>query len=78
MERNQGIDWYIKWIATGFIIVAVLCRAVDEVPKVYDVVLSLVGTCLWWVGILWKDRALIVLNSVLCFILAVSTLRYVL
>ena len=40
MVRNQGIDWYIKWVATAIIIVAVLCRAVDEVPKVYDVILS--------------------------------------
>lgn len=78
-NRDKSLDWWIKWIATAIIIVAVLCRSVEEVPKIYDVILSLIGTCLWWwVGILWKDRALIVLNSVLCFILAVSTMRFIL
>ena len=75
----HDITWYVKWISVGFVFVAVLCRSIEEVPKIYDVVLSFIGTCLWWwVGILWKDRALIVLNSVLCFILAVSTMRFIL
>ncbi len=71
------LSWYIKWAASAFILAAVMCRSVEEVPKVYDVVLSFVGTMGWaWVGFLWHDRALLSLNVVLAFILGTSMLRY--
>jgi len=76
--KTQGLTWYIKWAATIVIIIAVMCRSVDEIPKIYDQVFSLIGTLLWlWVGLQWKDRALTVLNSVLVFVLAVGVLRYI-
>jgi len=76
--KTQGLTWYIKWVATIVIIIAVMCRSVDEIPKIYDQVFSLLGTLLWlWVGLQWKDRALTVLNSVLVFVLAVGVLRYI-
>ena len=78
LNLTQPLDWYLKWVATIFIVASVLCRSVEDMPKIYDVVLSLVGTCLWWwVAVIWKDRSLIVLNTVLCFILANAALRYV-
>ena len=41
-----------------------------------DVWFSLVGTIGWFVvGMLWKDRALIILNAVLVFILAQGIIR---
>jgi len=71
------MSWYIKWTASVFILVAVMCRSVEEVPKIYDVVLSFIGTIGWaWVGYLWHDRALLLLNSVLCVILGSSILRF--
>lgn len=71
------LSWYIKWSASAFILVAVMCRSVEEVPKIYDVMLSFVGTIGWaWVGYLWHDRALLLLNAVLCVILGTSMLRY--
>ena len=27
------LSWYIKWAASAFILVAVMCRSVEEVPK---------------------------------------------
>jgi len=76
--KTLGIVWYVKWFATFMVILAVACRSVDEIPKVYDVVLSFIGTSAWlWVGLQWKDRALIVLNTVIVFMLGVSILRYV-
>lgn len=76
--KTLGIVWYVKWAATIMVILAVACRSVDEIPKVYDVVLSFIGTGMWlWVGLQWKDRALIVLNSVIVFMLGVSILRYI-
>jgi hypothetical protein len=54
-----------------------LCRSVEEVPKIYDVVLSMFGTAGWlWVGFKWHDRALVVLNTVLLSILVSGAFRY--
>lgn len=76
--KTLGITWYIKWTATLIVIAAVMCRSVEEIPKIYDQALSLVGTAMWlWVGLQWKDRALTVLNTVLAFVLAVGVLRYI-
>ena len=71
-------DWYIKWAASGVILLAVMCRSVEEVPKIYDLVLSFVG-CSGWalVGYLWHDRALLMLNSVLLFVLGTGILTYI-
>ena len=75
--KTLGIVWYVKWFATILVIIAVACRSVEEIPKIYDVGISFVGTILWlWVALQWKDRALIVLNSVMVFMLGVSLLRY--
>jgi len=74
--KTKGLTWWIKWVATIVIIVAVMCRSVEEVPRIYDQWFSLVGTLLWlWVGLQWKDRALTVLNSVLVFVLGAGLLR---
>ena len=71
------LSWYIKWTASAFLLVAVMCRSVEEVPKVYDVILSFAGTSGWAiVGYLWHDRAILSLNVVLTFILGTSMLRY--
>ena len=71
------LSWYIKWTASAFLLLAVMCRSVEEVPKVYDVILSFAGTSGWAiVGFLWHDRAILSLNVVLTFILGTSMLRY--
>ena len=73
----QDITWYVKWVSVIFICIAVLCRSVEEVPKIYDVVLSMFGTAGWlWVGFKWHDRALVVLNTVLLSILVSGAFRY--
>lgn len=74
--KTTGYVYYAKWISTIIVILAVACRSVEEIPKIYDVALSFAG-CLGWlyVGLAWKDRALILLNSVLTFMLFVSLLR---
>ena len=76
--KTTGYIYYLKWIATIFVLIAVACRSVDEIPKIYDVVFSLIGTMGWLVvSLAWKDRALILLNSVIVFMLFVSILRYI-
>ena len=76
--KTKGYIYYLKWIATIFVLIAVACRSVDEIPKIYDVVFSWIGTGGWLiVALAWKDRALILLNSVIAFMLFVAILRYV-
>ena len=76
--KTTGYIYYAKWIATFIILLAVACRSVDEIPKIYDVFFSWIGTGMWLaVSIAWKDRALILLNAVISFMLFVAILRYV-
>ena len=56
-------DWYIKWVSSIIVLCAMSIRGVPELIM-YDLYLSVVGIFGWLiVSILWKDRALILLNS---------------
>ena len=56
-------DWYIKWVSSVIVLMAMSIRGVPELIM-YDLYLSVVGIFGWLiVSILWKDRALILLNS---------------
>jgi hypothetical protein len=58
------IDWWLKWVASIFILSALSMRGIDGFVF-YDLVLSIVGIGLWLiVSVLWRDRALILLNGV--------------
>mgnify|MGYP001170914000 FL=1 len=58
------IDWYVKWIASVFILAALSMRGLEGL-QVWDLGLSIIGIALWlWVSIVWKDRALVMLNGV--------------
>jgi len=58
------LDWYIKWVASAFVLIAMSIRGVPEWAYV-DLIFSVIGIFLWLiVAILWKDRALILLNGV--------------
>jgi hypothetical protein len=58
------LDWYIKWVASGFILTAMSIRGIDGYLMV-DLIMSCIGISLWTVvAVLWKDRALILLNGV--------------
>ena len=58
------IDWYVKWIASVFILAALSMRGLEGL-QIYDLILSCIGIALWlWVSIVWKDRALVMLNGV--------------
>ncbi len=61
---KQDLSWYIKWVSSFFILASMSMRGVEGL-QMYDLLLSLVGVAGWmWVGFLWKDRALILLNGV--------------
>ena len=71
-------DWYLKWASSILVLIAVMCRSVEEVPKIYDLVFSFIG-CAGWAGVgyLWHDRALLLLNGVLVVMLGMSILRWI-
>ena len=63
------ISWYVKWISSFIIVIAMSLRGVEGM-QFYDLALSIVGVSGWlWVGLIWKDRALIILNAVGLFFL---------
>ena len=57
------VDWYLKWVSSVVVLAAMSMRGVPELV-VYDLYLSVVGIFGWLlVSIIWRDRALILLNS---------------
>ena len=57
-------DWYIKWIASIFILAAMSMRGVEGL-QLYDLIFSITGVAGWLVvAAIWEDRSLIMLNSV--------------
>lgn len=61
---KQDLSWYIKWTASIFILASMSIRGIPELAM-FDIILSIVGVSGWmWVGFLWKDRALILLNGI--------------
>lgn len=58
------IDWYVKWTASFFILISMSMRGIEGLQFI-DLCFSLIGVTGWCiVGVLWKDRALILLNGV--------------
>ena len=60
------IDWHLKWIASIWLIVAISIRSTG-LPElqIYDMFLSFGGTAMWAVvGFMWRDRALIIINTI--------------
>jgi hypothetical protein len=57
------IDWSVKWVASSFVLAAMSLRGIPEYQET-DLILSVIGITLWlWVSVIWRDRALILLNG---------------
>ncbi len=70
------IDWYVKWISSIVLLSAMTIRATGYNPFL-DICLSLIGMIGWiYVSLVWKDRAMIMLNGVATFILAMGLLNH--
>ena len=56
------VDWYLKWVASVFVLIAMSYRGINSDIDLY---LSVIGIGLWLiVSIMWNDRALITVNGV--------------
>ena len=69
------LSWYIKWVASIFLIIGMILASVNLFP--YNIMVASIGVLGWLiVGILWHDRALIVLNAISLAIYIMGVLGY--
>ena len=70
------LSWYVKWSSVLLILIATTARATGTIPQV-DLWFGLFGTIGWfWVGMLWHDRALILLNGVLVTLIGIGLMKF--
>lgn len=70
------LSWYVKWVSVVLILIATVARSIGTIPHV-DMWFGLFGTLGWaWVGYLWHDRALLVLNVILVTLLVLGLGNY--
>ena len=69
------LSWYIKWVSSFVIIIAMLFTSANMFP--INLWIANIGFIGWTiVGMLWHDRALIVLNSISLAIYSMGILNY--
>jgi len=74
---GRGVDWYVKWVSSVLILISIAFRAADGYA-VWDLAFGILGVIGWLaVSIIWKDRALILLNGVSLMMLVVGLLNRV-
>ena len=70
------IDWYVKWLSSVILICAISIRSA-QINPLLDLILSFTGMVGWtYVSIVWKDRALILLNGIATVLLATGLLSH--
>ena len=69
------LSWYVKWCSSLLVLTGMLLTSVDIYP--YNLIFHLFGVRGWCVGgMLWHDRALILLNGIATFIFALGILKF--
>ena len=69
------IDWYIKWTASIVILIGMALTSIELTP--INLFFHLFGVLGWLiVGVMWHDRALMVVNSVASMIFLMGILNY--
>ena len=72
---RYDLSWYIKWVSSIVILVGMVLTSSSLEP--WNMWTHLVGVSGWLVvGMLWHDRALIMLNGVAIFIFASGIVNY--
>ena len=69
------LDWYIKWVSSFIILIGMALTSINLTP--FNLYFHFVGVSGWLiVGVMWHDRALMVVNSVAAMIFLMGILRY--
>ena len=72
---RYDLSWYIKWASSITLIFAMMFTAIEAMP--INLFVANIGFIGWLVvGMLWHDRALIMLNGVAIFIFASGIVNY--
>ena len=75
MTPHKTKDWYIKWAASIVLIVGIILTSNNIYPL--NLYFDIVGLTGWFiVGLIWNDRALIVINVVSLAILTNGLVTY--
>ena len=78
-DRNwypDNFDWYLKWVASILVMSSLMMRTAGVEYRMYDLYFGWCGIVLWtWVSVIWRDRALIMLNAASFFMLSVAILK---
>jgi hypothetical protein len=70
------LSWYVKWVSVILILIATSARATGTLAHI-DLWFGLFGTIGWfWVGMLWHDRALIMLNGILVTLIGMGLMNF--
>lgn len=68
--------WLVKWISSILMIIAMSMTSANVYP--YNVFIGLCASIGWtYVGVMWKDRALIMLNAIAVGIYLIGTFNAV-
>ena len=72
---RYDLSWYIKWFSSITLIIAMMFTAIEAMP--INLIIANIGFIGWLVvGMLWHDRALIVLNSISLAIYTLGIINY--
>jgi len=72
---RYDLSWYVKWASSITLIIAMMFTAVDIYPiNMWIANFGFVGWLI--VGMLWHDRALIVLNAISLAIYSMGIINY--
>ena len=70
------LSWYVKWVSVVLIVIATAARSEGSIPHI-DLWFGLLGTFGWlWVGMLWHDRALVMLNGILVTLIGMGLMNF--
>ena len=74
---KYDLSWYVKWISSIILLIAMATTSVGGLEP-YNLILHLIGVLGWlFVGMLWHDRALVLLNGIAAFIFITGILGFI-
>lgn len=78
-KPKMDATWYIKWGSSIVLLMTVVIRATGLPHLMWlDLIGSLIGSIGWLiVALIWKDRALILLNLVIAVVLLVGIFKWI-
>ena len=75
---KHDITWWVKWASTVFILAGIISRSAGGSP-IFDFIATIIGGTGWaWVGYMWHDRSILLLNGVVTCILISGLFRVIL